>query len=385
MQDLRTVVWYNPEFLLNKQPEWCKSIIENIDEDAKKNKETTLFFFYAPNKSIESKKIQSSKENWNWIDDKSYTEMLEESKGESCTLYYWMDDTESEKQVQEYPKKYKNLCIKKIKKGKSNSCAFEIPDWAKKQKDTNYYYVEDNNGGWTSYYVGKDVLDDLNCMVKIKKPIFVIGERGSGKTSLIQTYIKEKLGLKDENKFVSVACGTLEPERAVSDLFGYVRGAFTGAAKNGHKGYVEQANGGCLYLDEVQDLSKEIQRKLLKCLQEHTFRKLGSEKEEKSNFLLVCSSNRPLSELKKLMYEDFYDRISTFQIKIKSIEEQKEEQKATGKSFIEKILPSVWNNYQKTASSKFYFRKYEDLDAWNDPSSPKPIQEKIISALEKKR
>ncbi len=234
-------------------------------------------------------------------------------------------------------------------------------------------YVSDDN-----YFLQVDTkqIDTLNSMLCINRPIFVSGERGTGKTTLIKKYVKEKM----KKKFVYVSCGTLDPDKAMSLMFGYVKGAFTGAYTN-KEGFVHKANGGILYLDEIQDLDKTVQRELINFLDddEHKFCRVGSTAEETSDFLLICSSNRPLSEIKKLLYDDFYDRISTMQFNVPSIREQRK----SNKDFIAQCLSTVWKNYRTKSSNQNFFVNYDYLDNWNIPGK-KTIKQKIIFALNEK-
>lgn len=204
-------------------------------------------------------------------------------------------------------------------------------------------------------------------LAAIRQPVLVLGPRGSGKTTAVQTIVKRKMG--NNKPFVAVNCNALNNSLADSELFGYVKGAYTGADK-GKKGLVEEANGGCLFLDEVQDLSPETQGKLLKCIEEHTFQKVGSTKILNSNFFLICSSNRSLEELHSLLLEDFYDRISVFQIEMESIEDLKKED-----GFLESVLPSIWDNYHKKTKNVFF------LDYEKTKQNYPLLMEKLLSVL----
>ncbi len=305
-------------------------------------------------------------------------------------IYYIKNDNEIENLLEEKikysPNDLLNKCdIHTIDLSDNNEILLDTPDWLKNNFDAskdidekvrffgNNIYEINNN---FFLYSEREELEEIKNIVHLKKPFFVIGERGSGKTAMIENAVKAFLRIPDE-KFVSVACGTLLPDRAQSDLFGHTKEAYTDAQID-TKGFVGKADGGCLYLDEVQDLSKEIQRILIKGIQEHKFYQVGASIPYESNFLLVCSSNKPLSELRKYMHEDFYDRISVFQIKIPSIEERKKD-----KNFISKCLPSIWKNYRKDCSSPNQFCEYDQLDNLNLDSPELSIKEKIISALNK--
>lgn len=102
-----------------------------------------------------------------------------------------------------------------------------------------------------------------------------------------------------------------------SMLFGHVKGAFTGAEKD-RNGLLKEANGKVLLLDEIQDLPTSVQRKLVRVLQDnhHSFRPVGSDTEEASDFELVCASNKSLEQLATILDADFFDRVSMLTITI---------------------------------------------------------------------
>ena len=285
----------------------------------------------------------------------------------SC-IYYLKEDVDIENELKKSSTQIMSINIENI---------IEIPEWAKNDIvfDGDYAAEKCNN---TYIFSKTEDFNILNNMLSLKKPILILGERGSGKTTIIQNYINKSYFSSDDKnkKIVSIACGTLEPNLAKSELFGHKKGAFTGADYN-KIGAIKEANGGILYLDEIQDLSKEIQRMLIKVIEEHTFYPVGDTVSDESNFLLICSSNKPLNELKDLLYDDFYDRISTFQYKVKSIEEQKH----NDKDFISRCLPHVWRNYREKCVSKNQFCDFNQLDEFYSQEQKFSIKEQIILAL----
>ncbi|PTP36328.1 AAA family ATPase [Vibrio splendidus] len=142
-------------------------------------------------------------------------------------------------------------------------------------------------------------------------PILVLGERGTGKTRLIETFVKAT----KQKEVVTVACGGLDSSVAESFIFGHKKGAFTGAISD-REGILKFANGKVLFLDEVQDLPQIVQRKLVRVLQDHQhcYRPVGADKEETSSFELVCASNKSFSELTEVLDADFLDRIATLKV-----------------------------------------------------------------------
>ena len=139
-------------------------------------------------------------------------------------------------------------------------------------------------------------------------PLLVLGERGTGKTRLVETYVA---ALKQRPNVVAVPCGGIETALAESVLFGHVRGAFTGAVED-REGLLGLADGGVLFLDEVQDLPKQLQRKLVRVFQDRRrrYRSVGGDREREADVELVCASNLPLDELRSTLDPDLFDRLS---------------------------------------------------------------------------
>ena len=126
-------------------------------------------------------------------------------------------------------------------------------------------------------------------------PILLTGPTGAGKSQLAsQVYKLKKQNGQLTGRFVDVNCATLGGELAKSALFGHRKGAFTGADSD-HDGYLKEADGGILFLDEVGELPLEAQAMLLKAVEEKTFRPLGAKSDERSDFQLVCGTNRDLA------------------------------------------------------------------------------------------
>ncbi|TGO02209.1 hypothetical protein PN36_28595, partial [Candidatus Thiomargarita nelsonii] len=156
-------------------------------------------------------------------------------------------------------------------------------------------------------------------------PLLIIGERGIGKTRLVETHVTR---LKQKKKLITVACGTLDSDSGLAEsmLFGHIKGAFTGANKD-RAGLLKEADGGILFLDEIQDLPKPLQRKLVRIFQDrkHRYRPVGSDKEQETDIEIVCASNRPLDELRKILDADLFDRLSHLIIEIPPLRDCRED------------------------------------------------------------
>lgn len=149
--------------------------------------------------------------------------------------------------------------------------------------------------------------------------ILVLGERGIGKTHLVEEN-------KGNDSFVEVNCASFDDDtKAESELFGYEKGAFTGAEKQ-TDGLFHAANGGIIFLDEFHHLSKRVQAKLMKAIQTDEnnnmfIRRMGSTSTNRVRCKIIMASNKTVEELKKNILPDFYDRISQLIIELPPLRE----------------------------------------------------------------
>jgi transcriptional regulator with PAS, ATPase and Fis domain len=152
-------------------------------------------------------------------------------------------------------------------------------------------------------------------------PVLLTGESGSGKEVAAQSL--HAAGKRKSKAFVAVNCGAISPGIAESLFCGHSKGAFTGANCE-QQGFVRAANGGTLFLDEIAELSLDIQKMLLRVLQEKSVIPVGEQKEIKVDFRLICATHRDLPTLlaKELFREDLYFRISTMPIRIPPLRER---------------------------------------------------------------
>jgi DNA-binding NtrC family response regulator len=172
--------------------------------------------------------------------------------------------------------------------------------------------------------VSRPMQDILALIEKIKnstEPILISGESGVGK-EIIAYHIFEQSGLK-KDKFIAINCAALPANLLESEMFGYERGAFTGAVKS-TRGKLELANEGMLFLDEIGEMPLELQAKLLRVLETKKFYRLGGEKELIVNFRLISATNKNLTEMisQKKFREDLYYRIKVIPIHIPALRER---------------------------------------------------------------
>ncbi|HPI37283.1 MAG TPA: sigma-54 dependent transcriptional regulator, partial [Ignavibacteriaceae bacterium] len=176
---------------------------------------------------------------------------------------------------------------------------------------------------------GKSISKVLNMVEKLSKSdsttILVQGESGTGK-EMIAKYIHQNSPRRDK-VFVTINCGTIPRELAESELFGHEKGAFTGAAQKTKLGKFELADGGTLLLDEIGELSLDMQVKLLRVLQERRFYRLGGEREISVDVRVLAASNKDLeAEARKGNFrEDLLYRLDVAKVIIPPLRERKED------------------------------------------------------------
>ncbi len=155
-------------------------------------------------------------------------------------------------------------------------------------------------------------------------PVLIMGESGTGKTLTAKAI--HKLSPRAQNPFVTVSCVNIPAELLESELFGYEKGAFTGAYQS-KPGRIEFANQGTLFLDEIGDIPLSIQGKLLRVLQEGEFSRLGGYRDIKADVRFISATNKNLAIMIKegKFREDLYFRINVISIKIPPLRERKEE------------------------------------------------------------
>jgi len=155
--------------------------------------------------------------------------------------------------------------------------------------------------------------------------ILILGESGTGK-GLLAKFI-HKNSKRQPNPFVQINCAALPENLLEAELFGYERGAFTGAREQGKIGLFELAHGGTLFLDEIGDLPFSVQAKLLKYLDDQEIMRLGSLKPRKINCTVIAATNRDLEELTRIhqFRQDLFYRLNTFTVRIPPLRERPED------------------------------------------------------------
>lgn len=163
--------------------------------------------------------------------------------------------------------------------------------------------------------------------VRSSEPILLTGPTGAGKSQLAkQIYLLKKQSGKIKGKFVAVNCATLGGDLAKSALFGHTKGSFSGADRD-HAGFLKEADGGIVFLDEIGELPLEAQALLLKAVEEKTFRPLGAKEDEHSDFELICGTNRDLADdVKEHKFRlDLLTRINLWSFRLPGLADRRED------------------------------------------------------------
>jgi len=196
-----------------------------------------------------------------------------------------------------------------------------------------------------SSYLMRKTLEFVMQAAQVDANVLICGESGTGKEVIAK--IIHQSGNKRKGPFISINCGAIPANLLESELFGYEPGAFTGASKTGRVGLFEAAAEGILFLDEIGEMPLELQVKLLRVIQERTFRRVGSNKEKELKSRLVAATNRDLKKMvdKGSFRKDLYYRLNVIQIHVPPLRERKED------------IPPLVNQFLNKFNTKYKLNK----------------------------
>jgi len=221
----------------------------------------------------------------------------------------------------------------------------------------------------------KAVFDLVEKVADCDSTILITGETGTGK-GLVAKAIHQNS--KRKNKpFISINCGAIPENLLESELFGHVKGSFTGAALD-HKGIIEEANGGTLFMDEINNLPLEMQSKFLRFLQEGEVRPLGSNRVNKVDVRVISASSIPLNELveKKEFREDLFYRLNVIKIELPPLRDRKEDIPLLVKHFLE-----IYSEENKKEIMGVSEDVMEILENYNWPGNIRELENLIERAV----
>lgn len=196
-------------------------------------------------------------------------------------------------------------------------------------------------------YTINNLIGESACMQELKRRIIttarssstvlITGETGTGKE--LVAHAIHSLSSRRKNKFIKVNAATCPESLVESEFFGYERGAFTGASKEGHKGKFELADKGTLFIDEINQMPVSMQPKLLRVLQEMEFERLGSEETISVDVRVIAASNENLEQLVRQgkFRRDLYYRLNVIELKVPPLRERTEDIELIAESFIKEL------------------------------------------------
>jgi transcriptional regulator with PAS, ATPase and Fis domain len=186
----------------------------------------------------------------------------------------------------------------------------------------------------------QEVFDTIRELANVNLPILIQGESGTGKEMVASAL--HQLSRRSGRPFVPVNCGALPEGTLESELFGHVRGAFTGAI-NDRKGRFALAEGGTIFLDEIGEISPATQVKLLRVLQEKNFMPVGGEKSIKADVRVICATNKDLKLLTQQgqFRQDLFYRLAVMPIQLPPLRDKSSDIPLLVEHFLEKYSPDT--------------------------------------------
>src|SRR5215203_3228237 len=190
-----------------------------------------------------------------------------------------------------------------------------------------------------------EVFELVDTIAPTSSTVLISGESGTGK-ELVARAIHVR-SPRSDRPFVALNCGALPETLLDSELFGHMRGAFTGADTN-KKGLIEVAEKGTIFLDEIGEMSPMVQVKLLRVLQERKFRRLGGTEEVDANIRIITATNRDLSKMVAAgdFREDLFYRINVIPVKLPPLRERQDDMVTLAEHFVEKFAAQMKKDIQ---------------------------------------
>jgi two-component system, NtrC family, response regulator PilR len=223
------------------------------------------------------------------------------------------------------------------------------------------------------------VIEKLKVTIRTVAPtastVLIYGESGTGK-ELVARAVHACSGRASE-PFVSINCGAFPETLLESELFGYVKGAFTGASQN-KRGLFEVASGGTIFLDEIGEMSVSMQVKLLRVLQERTLRPVGGTQESPVDVRVIAATNRDLREMvaNGTFREDLYYRVSVIPIQVPALRERRDDVELLANHFLKKYSLAAQKSILRISQESL-----DSLKAFEWPGNVRQVENTIERAV----
>jgi two-component system NtrC family response regulator len=205
--------------------------------------------------------------------------------------------------------------------------------------------------------------------------VLILGESGTGKEVLARAV--HSLSGRSNSKFVAINCAAIPENLLESELFGYEKGAFTGAGKQ-TPGKIEMANGGTLFLDEVGDMPLPLQAKLLRFLQERTIERVGGRQEIPVDVRVICATHKDLPQLAREneFREDLYYRISEITVRIPPLREREGDMLLLARVFLEKFSKQMGKTQHRFSKDAL-----AAIEAYPWPGNVRELENRVKRAV----
>jgi transcriptional regulator with PAS, ATPase and Fis domain len=214
----------------------------------------------------------------------------------------------------------------------------------------------------------KNILSMTQTIAEVDSSVLISGESGTGKEVIAQ-FIHD-CGQRSDYPMVIVNCAALPENLLEAELFGYEKGSFTGASSKGKIGLIEAAEGGSLFLDEINSLPLPLQGKLLRAIETKTIQRIGSNNSHKIDFRIIAATNENLHEMvdKKLFRNDLFYRLNVIPITIPPLRDRKEDIIPLAMFF----LKSFCEKYMKTRV--FTEKTIQTMQKYNWPGNVRELK-----------
>lgn len=217
-----------------------------------------------------------------------------------------------------------------------------------------------------------EVMKQVGRVAATNLPVLLTGESGTGKEVVASAL--HRRSARAEQPFVAVNCGAIPAELIESELFGHVKGAFTGADRD-RRGLWEEADGGTVFLDEITETTPAFQVKLLRALQEGEVRRVGSNRTEQVDVRVIAASNRDVEgEVKAGRFrQDLFYRLNAVSIVLPPLRERKEDVLPLAKSFVEQV-------YALSPAVTFTAEALQLLERYPWPGNIRELENAVVRA-----
>lgn len=221
----------------------------------------------------------------------------------------------------------------------------------------------------------QEIEELINSMAPSEANVLITGESGVGK-EVIANLIHHR-SRRSERPMVKLNCAAFPQAMIEGELFGYVKGAFTGAM-NDFPGMIAEANGSTLFLDEISDMPADLQTRFLRVLQEREFRPLGSTKTLKADFRVIAATNRPVTKAlaENRLRSDLFYRINTFQIEVPPLRDRRQDIPPLVASFLKRFAQQLGKSEPEIAPDAF-----QKLLDYSWPGNVRELQNAIEYAV----